>query len=213
MRVWRLAGLRELGLKHTGNTVLPPGRRACRQLSWLEVGSDVAAPVVGSLKSLRFLSISTRSKEQQHWTQLTALTELCLNILQRRPIPAGLGGMTGHLSLKINDGEHALPPGPYLSRLGRLSLAGYSIPGGLTAVLAAAKQLRYLSFKSSSFYQSSSDVAMLSCLPALETLRNVGCRKGDSAGQLMWDEGLAELRARCAAQGREPPVILEDACN
>ena len=184
---------------------LPPGLTACRQLTRLVMDSDAPSPVLASLHSLRYLSVHARrgqTPQEVYWTQLTALTELRL-VCDYGGFPAGLGGMTGLRKLSIQGKNAAdLPAGPYLSRLESLVMEDCYLQGRVPASLAAATQLRHLDFGEQQL--SAADVAVLSALPLLATLR---LKRPTDVDEDQWDERLAQLRAACVAQGRAPPVF------
>ena len=77
---------------------------------------------------------------------------------------------------------------------------------GVPASLAAATQLYALDFgdKNRGIDLTPADVAVLSSLPALKGLR---LAKPEAVDEHVWGERLAQLRAACAAQGREAPSL------
>lgn len=88
----------------TSDVALPGGLAACRQLTWLKMESDARSPVLGRLHSLRFLHVrpTGRLPHEMHWTRLTALRDLELDLCGiRTAISPGLAGMTGLRELEI----------------------------------------------------------------------------------------------------------------
>ena len=167
--------------------------------------SDAGSPVLASLQSQRELSVRSDpgpAPHETYWTQLTALTRLSLDSC----VPAGISGLANLRVLNIFKAEMAdLPAGPYLRRLEGLSMMNCAFEAGVPASLAAATQLRKLEFDESNggIELAPADVAVLSSLPALKALR---LAKPEAVDGHVWGERLAQLRAACAAQGREAPL-------
>ena len=216
--VSRLSALQELDLSagFSEETNLPVGLAACQQLSRPTVDWFFDSPVLKELKALRYLDVLVHRDQPAYWTQLTALTELKLRSFG--PIPPGLSGMTGPRKLffvwgkfPYQDVQRDLPAGPYLSRLQSLVMEDCSFSSGVPARLAAAEQLHQLIIMeynenlSKALQLTAADVAVLSALPELTTLRIDKPRRVD---QEAWEERLAQLRAACIAQGRAAPQML-----
>ena len=203
----RLTALKELGVAWNQNLSLPLGLSACRQLARLAAVGTSESPVLARLQSLRALTIGLGPVQprDEHWTRLTALTELSLWC--RRSIPPGLSGMTGLRNLSIYDAVLVdVPGGPYLNRLASLEMEDCVFEAGVPASLAAASQLRDLSLDGNrGINVTAADVATLSTLPALVTL-SLG--KPEHMVQHVWDGRLARLRAAYYFSGRSvPPAI------
>ena len=221
-----LSRLVELDLRGSFNFALPWGLSACRQLTRLRMDSDCASPVLGNLGSLRYLSVTvTWELQEGYWSRLTALTELRLRCCEMRGIHPGLGALKCLRRLCIEGALFkGMPEGPYLRCLESLLLVECRFPSGVPAVLAAATQLRHLcvsgEFDDSDYYGGGCvgtdndypiklnvcDIAVLSSIPALETL---GLPQPECIEEDEWAERLAQLRAACIVRGHAPPACSE----
>lgn len=107
--VWQLTSLREVHLNNSGLLQLPPQLTACQQLTQLAMICHIQSPLLGSLRTLRRLSIACGPTPNEltpdTWPKLTGLMELELWFIDSCPIPAGLGGMTGLRTLRIIGGD------------------------------------------------------------------------------------------------------------
>lgn len=211
----RLTALKELELFGNPELSLPPGLTACRQLTRLHTVAWPVSPVLPRLLSLRCLRTDITFESvtpDMGWHSLTALTNLQLL--------SGLTNMLSELSrttwttslrkLEIyGAANNGLPTGPYQSGLESLHWDNYTldrVPSGL----AAAAQLRHLEldnlYAGGRLGLTAADVAVLSSMPALATLR---LKKPRGMEQHVWDERVEQLQATVTSLGRAPPVLLD----
>ena len=111
----------------------------------------MASPVLGRLRGLRCLVVRCLENQQPHstyFTQLTALTELTLELPGNCSVPEGLGGMKcRHWVCIVGGAFRDLPAGLYLRHLKCLRMCECNLLEGVPSKLAAATQLRRLELK------------------------------------------------------------------
>lgn len=210
----QLSGLKELAMRFNPGLGLPPGLTACRQLTLLDVVARSLTPDLPPLPSLRSLLVSAVPNGQPgaaYWAQLTALKELQLDHgfdwFQPRYPPVMGDNMPSLRKLGIRSAWLAnLPEGLYLNSLESLTLEKCSFDSGVPSRLAAAPQLRHLVLRDVWGIQlTAADVAVLSVMPALETLSLTSKFSFEEAA---WTRFAAELQAAFVVQGHATPSMF-----
>lgn len=216
----QLAALRVLSVDRNSDMRLPFELTECRQLTWLGISSDFWSAVLPGLRYLRHLSVRVSDPpldallSRRLWTLLTGYNELTLRWIFSNGQPAQVRTELKDCpaavqSLCIEGGGLSYPlAGPFLHSLEVLRMQDCNFSFGMPAIFKAAIRLRHLDLGSwhEGVDLSDADVAVLSGMPALRTLR---LGKPADVDKHAWDVRVARLQQACLAQGHAALAVVE----